>query len=268
MPAHVFAHLSDLHFGRVDPALEEAVLADLAAAAPALVVVSGDLTQRARRAQFQAARRFLDRLPAPWLAVPGNHDIPLYDVVRRIFRPLHRYRELITDDLAPTHLDDRLAVLGLNSARPSRWKEGRVSVEQIERIRWFGSIGRGRLHVLVAHHPFIPPAGRRTPLVGRGLEALRVAAVSGVDLCLGGHLHVGYTGDAGAYHPGLGRSIIVAQAGTAISNRRRGEPNGYNLIRVDGDRIEIEVRIAVGDAYESLRTSSFRRLPTGWEAAV
>ena len=262
------AHLSDLHFGRVDGSLAEALLTDLAALAPTLVVVSGDLTQRARRTQFRDARRFLDRLPAPYLVVPGNHDIPLYDVVRRAFKPLDRYRETITGDLAPTYLDDALAVLGLNTARPSVWKEGRISKAQLALIRWLGSVDGARLRVLVTHHPFIPPPGRETPLVRRGAEALRIAAECGVDVCLGGHLHVGYTGDGRAYHPGLGRSIVVVQAGTAISNRRRGEPNGYNFLRVTRDQLEVEVRIAAGGRYAPLRSSRFARTATGWEAAA
>jgi 3',5'-cyclic AMP phosphodiesterase CpdA len=262
------AHLSDLHFGRVDGALADALLTDLAALAPTLVVISGDLTQRARRSQFRDARRFLDRLPAPYLVVPGNHDIPLYDVFRRAFKPLDRYRETITADLAPTYLDDALAVLGLNTARPSVWKEGRISKAQLALIRWLGSVDGARLRVLVTHHPFIPPPGRQTPLVRRGDEALRIAAACGVDLCLGGHLHVGYTGDVRAYHPGLGRSIVVVQAGTAISNRRRGEPNGYNFLRVTRDGLEVEVRIAAGGRYAPLRTSRFARTATGWEAAA
>jgi 3',5'-cyclic AMP phosphodiesterase CpdA len=261
------AHLSDLHFGRVDTELEAVLLEDLAALRPELVVISGDLTQRARQAQFAAARRFLDRLPAPYLVVPGNHDIPLFDVVRRAFRPLHRYRATISDDLSPSHLDDELAVLGLTTARAAAWKEGRISRAQVEAIRWLGSVGGGRLRVLVTHHPFIPPPGdgRRPPLVGRAGDALRVAAASGVDLCLGGHLHLGYSGNAAAFHAGLPRSIVVAQASTAISHRRRGEPNGYNVVRANGDRLELEVRVVAGDAFTALRSTTFAEGPDGWE---
>jgi len=262
------AHVSDLHFGRVDTELEAVLLEDLTALVPDLVVISGDLTQRARRAQFAAARRFLDRLPAPHLVVPGNHDIPLYDLVSRVLRPLGRYRRMISDDLSPTFLDDELAVLGLTTARPAAWKEGRISCEQVEAIRWLGSVDGGRLRVLVTHHPFIPPPqGKRPPLVGRGADALRVAAASGVDLCLGGHLHLGYSGNAAAYHAGLPRGIIVAQASTAISSRRRGEPNGYNVVRVQGERLELEARVAAGDLYTPLRTTTFARTEDGWEVA-
>src|SRR2546421_621876 len=113
----ILAHISDLHFGTESSPVVEGLLADLLAARPHLLVVSGDLTQRARTDQFAAARAFLDRVPFPQLIVPGNHDIPLYDVGRRFLRPLHRYRRLITPELSPTFYDDELAVLGVNTAR-------------------------------------------------------------------------------------------------------------------------------------------------------
>src|SRR5207244_6632903 len=156
------AHVSDLHFGREDPRVVEAVLEDLAAARPDLVVVSGDLTQRARRRQFQAARAFLDRFPAPVLVVPGNHDIPLFDLARRFFRPLGRYRSLVTADLAPLFHDDEVAVLGVNTARSNVWKSGRLSLDQIDGIRARLSPLPPRVFkVLVTHHPFVPPPGTR-----------------------------------------------------------------------------------------------------------
>src|SRR5438876_4044918 len=98
-------HLSDLHFGRVDPSLVEPLVAAIAEARPDLVVVSGDLTQRAKTAEFEQAARFLGRLPTPQIVVPGNHDVPLYNVVARMFRPLDKFRAHITGDLAPSFVD-------------------------------------------------------------------------------------------------------------------------------------------------------------------
>src|SRR4051812_18248336 len=115
------AHISDLHFGRVDPPVAEALVEDLRAVGPALVVVSGDFTQRARRDQFEAAAAFLKRLPMPQLVVPGNHDLPLYDVATRFVRPLRRYRRFISADMRPMFRDDELLVVGVNSARPLSW---------------------------------------------------------------------------------------------------------------------------------------------------
>ena len=94
-------HLSDLHFGRV----HRPALAPLAAAIerikPDFIAISGDLTQRARPGQFREARAFLDALPAPYLVVPGNHDVPLYNVVQRVLKPLAKYRRIVSTDLEP-----------------------------------------------------------------------------------------------------------------------------------------------------------------------
>jgi len=122
-------HLSDLHFGRVDPALVEPLIQLVGRIRPDVVVVSGDLTQRARTEQFKEARRFLDSLPAPQIVVPGNHDVPLHNVVSRFLQPLDKYRRYITDDLEPFYVDDAIAVLGINTARSLTIKRGRVSYE-------------------------------------------------------------------------------------------------------------------------------------------
>jgi 3',5'-cyclic AMP phosphodiesterase CpdA len=125
-------HLSDLHFGRIDPTLPPALLRAVVEAAPDLVVISGDLTQRARTAEFKAAARFLEILPTPKLTVPGNHDVPLYNVLRRWLSPLGRYRRYITNDLAPFYQDAEIAALGVNTARAMTFKDGRINRLQIE----------------------------------------------------------------------------------------------------------------------------------------
>lgn len=240
------AQISDLHFGREDRTVAEDLVRDLHALEPTLVVHSGDFTQRARRRQFKSAAKYIGRLPQPQLAVPGNHDIPLYDVTRRFLSPLGRYRRFITDDLFPSYLDEELAVVGINTARSLTWKNGRISEAQIEAMdQFFQAVPRERFKVVVTHHPFIPPPGDEDAgiaLVGRAVKALDVIDRSGVDLLLAGHLHHGYTGDVRTFYPSARRSIVVAQAGTAISRRVRHEPNGYNLIRLKSGRISVEVR--------------------------
>src|SRR5688500_3119965 len=124
------AHISDLHFGRIDPPVVEGLVSDLAQRQPTLVVVSGDFTQRARRKQYEQAADYLARLPTPHLDVPENHDTPMFDLTRRIFFPLHRYRHYITRDLRPSYQADELFVLGINTARSSTHKSGWISEEQ------------------------------------------------------------------------------------------------------------------------------------------
>ena len=105
---------------------------------PDLVVISGDFTQRARTEQFKEACEFLDRLRDAGhevLGVPGNHDVPLYDVLRRFLSPLTRYRRFIDDKLCPFHELPGAAVLGINTARSLTFKDGRINHEQIDFIR-------------------------------------------------------------------------------------------------------------------------------------
>jgi 3',5'-cyclic AMP phosphodiesterase CpdA len=260
------AQISDLHFGTEVPAVAEALVADLRARPPSLLVISGDLTQRARRKQFAAARDYLARLPQPQLVVPGNHDVPLFDVARRFLAPLKRYCRFIGRDLDPTFMDDEMIVVGLNTARSFTWKNGRISVEQIAALEGRLAQGGLRVKVVVTHHPFIPPPGDvGIDLVGRAKRAIPVLAASKVDLLLAGHLHQGYAGDIRTHYPSAGRAMIAVQAGTAISHRmRNGEANAYNLLTLERKLITIEVRAWDGRAFATLHQSTYDRVEDGW----
>jgi 3',5'-cyclic AMP phosphodiesterase CpdA len=261
------AHISDLHFGREDPPVAEALLAELEARAPMLVAVSGDLTQRARVREFRAVRAFLDRLHGAVLVVPGNHDVPLWDVLSRFARPLRNYRRHVTPDLAPFFHQEDLAAMGVNTARSWTFKNGRISREQIEQIRRrFAPLPERVFKVLVTHHPFMPSPGDPEPtVVGRGVQALQAAEAAGVDLLLAGHLHLGFSGDVRAHHLSIRRSMLVAQAGTAISLRTRGEPNTYNWITVEPPHLTIEVRGWDGQAFATRSLTRWVKRGAEWE---
>jgi 3',5'-cyclic AMP phosphodiesterase CpdA len=260
------AHISDLHFGTEVPTVAQALRTDLAATQPSLLVVSGDLTQRARTAQFEAARAYLAELPHPQLVIPGNHDVPLYDIVRRFAAPLNRYCRHITSELDPTFSDDEILVAGINTARSFTWKNGRISVEQIEGLRARLDRGGLRVKVVVTHHPFLPPPGDvGIDLVGRAARAITVLDACNVDLLLAGHLHRGYAGDIRTHYPAARRAMIAVQAGTAISQRmRHGEANAYNLLTLERTRITIEVRAWNGSAFAAIRHTRYERLDDGW----
>lgn len=258
--------LSDLHFGTEIPAAAAALVRDLERQTPSLVVVSGDLTQRARTSQFRAARAWLDRLPQPQLIVPGNHDIPLYDVARRLISPLGRYRRFISRDPDPSFQDEEVVVAGINTARSLTWKNGRISVEQIDGLE--GRLNRAgdQVKVVVTHHPFLPPPGDvGIDLVGRAARAITVLDACNVDLLLAGHLHRGYAGDIRTHYPAARRAMIAVQAGTAISRRmRHGEANAYNVLTIERQSISIDVRSWNGAAFERLRHTVYDRAEDGW----
>ena len=164
---------------------------------PHVVVVSGDLSQRARSAEFQAARGYLDSLPGPQIVVPGNHDVPLYNIFSRFLTPLVKYQRYVTDDLSPEYVDDEIAVLGINTARSLTFKDGRVSHEQIAALRErMAALPQGLTRVIVTHHPFdLPDNFDKDDLVDRAPQALQMFSECGVDLLLAGHLHASAAGN-------------------------------------------------------------------------
>jgi 3',5'-cyclic AMP phosphodiesterase CpdA len=263
----VIAHLSDLHFGTVIPEVAEALVADLKSLEPSLVIISGDLTQRARRGQFNDARTYLRRLPQPQLVIPGNHDVPLFDIVRRFLSPLERYREYISAELDPEFSDEELFVVGLNTARSFTWQSGRISEAQVQLLAKKLVRAGARLKIVVTHHPFIPPfPGSGIDLVGRAALAIPIMAAGEVDVLLSGHLHQGYAGDIRAHYPLARRSIIAVQAGTATSGRTRNEANAYNLITTEPNRIMITVRAWNGVGFAPLQFTAYARSAQGWHA--
>lgn len=234
-------HLSDLHFGRIDQRLLAPLQALVREVAPDVLVVSGDLTQRATSAQFSQARAFLDALPQPQVVVPGNHDIPLYDVMRRFLRPLARYRRHITADLEPAYIDDEIAVLGLNTARSLTIKDGRINREQIARLTArLAQLPSGLTRIVVTHHPFdLPQLNRPRDLVLRAPQAMAAFASAGVDLLLSGHMHASYAGTTASRYPRLPHAALAIQAGTATSTRGRGEANAFNVVRIEGPAVRV-----------------------------
>lgn len=221
--------ISDTHFGTEQPAVVQA-LVDLALAQrPELVVLSGDITQRARRHQFRAARAFTERLAAPLLVIPGNHDIPLFNLGARLLRPYAGYASAFGPELEPVHESPQLLVQGVNTTRRWRHKHGELSARQIERVaERLRAAQPGQLRVVVVHQPVAVPDTHDANNLLRGHRAaLQRWAIAGADVVMGGHIHLPYVMAV----PGLARPLWAVQAGTAVSSRTRaGGPNSVNLL--------------------------------------
>jgi 3',5'-cyclic AMP phosphodiesterase CpdA len=239
-------HISDLHFGAHDERLVEAVERRIGELKPDLVVISGDFTQRARTEQFKAACRFLERLQHSGhevLGVPGNHDVPLYDVLRRFLSPLARYRRFIDDNLCPFVELPGLSVLGINTARSLTFKDGRINQDQVAFIRdTFARTPRDSFRVLVTHHPlFALPVGEEvTRAIGRQELALDAIENAGVDMLLAGHNHHASIHSAEDLVTRAGGALVV-QAGTATSTRVREQEQSFNTIDVADSSVTITV---------------------------
>ena len=226
----VVLHISDTHFGTEQPQVVKALVALAAQQRLDLVVLSGDITQRARPDQFHAAKAFVSRLGAPVLAIPGNHDIALFDLWARLMSPYAHYAAAFGVDLEPVHSSLDLLVIGVNTTRAWRHKHGEVSTSQIDRVAdRLRAASPQQLCVVVVHQPAAVTQARDQVNLLRGHRAATQAwSAAGADLVMGGHIHLPYT----LALQGLSRRLWVVQAGTAVSKRTRpGAPNSVNIVR-------------------------------------
>jgi 3',5'-cyclic AMP phosphodiesterase CpdA len=243
--------VSDLHFGAILPTTLEPLLAFMHAAKPDLVIISGDLSQRASAAQCREAAAYLARMPMPRLVIPGNHDVPLYNLFRRFLSPLDEYERYISTDHAPSFIDGEIAVVGLNSARSVTIKGGSLRAEQVSvAVDQLGHATAGQVRIVVTHHPFdIPVALSGVEVVDRAREAVQSFQQRDVDLFLTGHLHQIHRAKASEYAPGYHATLLGA--GTATSNRARGEPNSFFLFRIDHLRNDDQCIVAETHAWHA-----------------
>jgi 3',5'-cyclic AMP phosphodiesterase CpdA len=231
--------ISDPHFGTERPQVAAALTAFARQLAPDVIVLSGDITQRARRAQFAAARQFIGALgSARLLAIPGNHDIPLFDVFTRLLNPYREHRRAFGVDLEPQLDTADLLVLCVNTTRAYRHKHGEISAAQIERVAQRLRAARpAQLRIVVVHQPVGVLREQDAHDLLRGAErAVRHWSAAGADLILGGHIHLPYVLALHDRLEGLPRRVWAVQAGTAISARIRQEAdNSANVVRYARD---------------------------------
>lgn len=260
--------LTDLHFGRARPDLIDPLLDAVAKSAPDLVVVAGDFVQRARTGQFRQARRFLDRLPQEWIAVPGNHDIPLFNLPARLLAPRAAYRRWIDRQTEPSVQTRTAHIVGLDTTYRFYHQRGRITPAQSALVAdILRQESTDRTVVVVAHHPFHHAPDVEKKVMTGAARALDTWSDCGPHIILSGHLH---TWTVEPFIARKNRSMTLqVHCGTGLSTRLRGEPNDFAILDIAGDRCRIR-RMAAADGashYADLGESAYRRTPEGWVPA-
>lgn len=262
------AHLSDLHFGATDPEALDALAGVLVSDGIESVIVTGDLTQAGRKDEFEAAADWFDELSLPAIAIPGNHDTPVFNLFRRFFEPWSRFSEYTGFDEEPIEDHDGYIFAGLNSARRMRlsldWSTGNLNQGQLDRIRGAFDEAGDKLKLCGFHHPIVAledagSAGRA--IIPKPERVLRTLVDAEVDIVMTGHVHRARITEVGTED----RSFILSQAGTAVSTRLRGEPASYNVITAaDEDQVRVSVHRWSESGFSIESSKTFARADTGW----
>jgi 3',5'-cyclic AMP phosphodiesterase CpdA len=265
-------HISDVHFGvarktRIRPLIEAIHRAE-----PDLVIVSGDLVQFGFPREFRQARWFLEQLPKPMIVVPGNHDVPMSNPLVRFVTPMSRFQKYISKDLAPFYLDNEIAVQGINTAHAFTMRNGKLTREHMRIIEErLCPLPDEITKIIVMHHPIDQAMEFGDhELVKYARKSMDTLARCGADLCLSGHMHIGYSGSTQKRYTMSGYAALVVQAGTALSAREReSEPNSFNVIYVEHPKIQVDRWWwdAPETSYQLYATESFEHTKDGWMAS-
>ncbi|MBA4793548.1 metallophosphoesterase [Phenylobacterium sp.] len=251
---------SDVHFGDENAAAVEAATRMVCDDPPDMTIVTGDVTRFAEVHELEAARDWLARLPTPLMVTPGNHDAPYLAWFDRLFRPFARYERIIGPAWSQTHLDERVAVHGLNTARGAQprmnWSKGQISRDQARQaVSWFAGAPSDRFRVVALHHPLTEMIGG--PMTGKvwgGTDAARDFSEAGVDIVISGHVHAPFA----LPYPFADERTYAIGCGT-LSVRERGVPAGFNIIEVDDREIRVRAQAWSGSHFEAYRTWSLDR---------
>jgi len=258
-------HISDLHFGAQHPGSAEALLEAIHGLAPTLTLITGDLTQRARNSQFLAARHFFDQLPGDWMAIPGNHDMPLFRPWHRLFTPRHRYRHHIGSVTADRLDHPGLRIALLDSTDPLAWRAGRLRPRACEAAaRWLADADPAQLRIAAAHHPFASrEPGNKGGMAGASAARRALIADGGADLLLWGHLH---RTEAMLVEDGNGRRAVGLGVGSPTSHRHIGDGFFFHQMDVSRNHITATVwrRFAADAHFHAQATHNFARTEDGW----
>jgi 3',5'-cyclic AMP phosphodiesterase CpdA len=257
-------HISDVHFGAENKKIVNSLIADINSIEPDVIVLSGDLTQRAKTGEYKKAVAFLQKLNYPTVVIPGNHDIPLYNIWDRVISPFKKF-ETYFNNRDRYYSDDLIEVIGLNSVRNLRWKSGKLSSEDLDQAaNELKESGKKRVRVLVIHHNLFHISSRKdavklfkTQLIHRWLMQ------NSIDLILFGHDHKSMVQPILFDEDNIFDFILV-QAGTAVSTRTRGYLNSFNLIEISDEGCEIKIKEYKNKTFETVTTHQFAKVSGGW----
>ncbi len=255
--------VSDLHFGRDDPELLDPLANAIREAGPDLVLVAGDFVQRARASQFSKAREFMDGIGLPWIGVPGNHDIPLYNLFLRLLAPYRRYKRWISTEREPrVELDDAL-ILGLDTTDPFAHQRGRITENAMRRIGDEIAGADRRLPIVLAHHPFHHAAHVEKNLMIGAPRALERWSEQGPHIILSGHLH------RWLFEPFVRRKganmTLQLHCGTGLSHRLRGDPNDFAILDCAGNQVAVHRMVARKGQFVPDTSVRYKASSHGWE---
>ncbi|MEM5520740.1 metallophosphoesterase [Sulfitobacter sp. AS59] len=249
-------HLSDLHFGRDRPDILGPLQDSVNGLNADLMVISGDLTQRARHHQFEDAKQFIGKITAPVLTVPGNHDIPLHRPITRFLAPFLRYKQWINADLTPQFETDDMVVIGINSVDRFAWQAGRLSARRLRHAcTAMERAPKHKARIIVMHHPLEHPVQTKKKPARGAKQALDQLLSGGADMILSGHLHAWHAENfkvtSGTH------SAVQLHAGTTLSTRLRGEPNDFNVIDISPASFDIQ-RLSFVEENQRFETTEAR----------
>lgn len=245
-------HLSDLHFGTERPGIVQVLKETCIELRPDYIIVSGDLTQRAKKEQYTAVMRFLTSLNAKILSVPGNHDISLYNPFERFFYPFSKYKRYIAPNTESQVITEDVSILGINSVTPYKAMSGYVTKAQLKRTKDFFAKHRNTFNIVVMHHNLI--SSERHKIINNSDDILRVFAEAGVNIVLSGHIH--FPQIELLKKDFITNYLYIITAGTAISTRTIA-PNSFNLLTLQSSGFTFAVHECIDNEFIAKQTEFF-----------
>lgn len=241
----ILLHISDLHFGFHEPEIVTTFLEEVHRIAPDLIFISGDITQRAKPSQFREAKQFISTLPCPVLTVPGNHDIPLYNIFRRSIWPFYAYKRYISRSLQVSFENETIRILGLSSVDSGKIKDGTLSPKSLRMIEKFFSTQGKKWNILFFHHNFSYFEGLHKPLENEK-EIIEYLKRSTVDIVCTGHLHYA---NIGTIKRNDGKECTLLHAGSLMCSRSKDKLNSYYQIELSSESLKLEWRVLDGNEF-------------------